>query len=44
MGPGKKGLLEDVIAELSLKRLIGISKAVRRELLFPAEVTSEAKN
>lgn len=44
LGFGKKGLLEDVIVELSFKRLIGVSKVVRREFLFSVEVILEVKN
>lgn len=36
----KKGFLEEVIAELSLKRF---NKAVK-EIVFPAKVTSGPKN
>lgn len=44
MGPIKKGFLEEVIAELSLKRLVGFRKAVRGVIIFPAEAISGPKN
>lgn len=44
MKPVKKGFLEEVIAELNLKRLVGFNKAMRREIIFPAEVTSGTEN
>ena len=33
--------LEEVIAELSLKRLVEFRKAPRGEIIFPAEAVSE---
>lgn len=33
--PIKKDLPEEVTAELSLQRLVGFSKAVRGEIIFP---------
>lgn len=44
MEPVKKGFLEEVIAELNLKRLVGFNKAMRREIIFPAEMTSGTEN
>jgi len=37
----KKGFLEEVIAELSLKRLVEFRKAPRGVIIFPAESVSE---